>query len=199
MTDRHVLDRLPLWIAGDLDAPETEAVQTHLDQCPDCRIAADRLRESRAWLRETLAPPFGAEDHTHLREAILAQVRQAEPPRRTSRLRSRTTLLATAAAALLLLALADLWRHPPAVPPSPALPAPAGTFVPAPQATARTAPSQPAPLRLARARPAPREAPNGDSGPARIEFQTSDPTVRIIWLARAMPSPDPNPSLPEEP
>ena len=196
MTDRHVLDRLPFWIAGDLDAPETEAVQAHLDQCPDCRAAADRMREGRTWVREALEPPFDAADHTRLREAILAQVRQAEPPRRTSRLTPRAVLLAATAAALLL-TLSHPWHQAPASP-LPAPPALAGTTVPAPQATARTAPPQPAPIRLARARPAPREATDADTGPARIEFQTSDPTVRIIWLARATPHPEPDLSQ-EEP
>ena len=199
MTNRHVLNRLPLWIAGDLDATETEAVQAHLDQCPDCRIAADRLSESRAWVRETLEPPFDAADHVRLREAILVQVRLAEPPHRASRLRPRAALLATAAAALLVLTLSHPWHQAPPASPLPAPPALAGTTtVPAPQATARTAPPRPAPLRLARARPAPREATDADTGPARIEFQTSDPTVRIIWLARATPHPEPDLSQ-EEP
>ena len=199
MTDRHVLDQLPLWIAGDLDAPETEAVQAHLDQCPDCRIAAGRLRDSQAWLRDALEPPFDAADHARLREAVLVQVLQAEPPGRASRLGPRAALLATAAAALLILALSHPWRQAPPASPLPAPPALAGTTVPAPQATAQTTPPRPAPLRLARARPAPREAADADTGPARIEFQTSDPTVRIIWLAQATPSTDSNPSLPEEP
>lgn len=198
MTDRHVLDRLPLWIAGDLDAPETKSVQAHLDQCPDCRSAADRMREGRTWLREALEPPFDAADHACLREAILVQVRLAEPPRWTSRLTPRAVLLAATAAALLL-TLSYPWHQAPPASPLPAPPALAGTTtVPAPQATARTAPPQPAPIRLARARPAPREATDADTGPARIEFQTSDPTVRIIWLAQATPHPEPDLSQ-EEP
>lgn len=199
MTDRHVLDRLPAWIAGDLDAPETGAVQAHLDQCAGCRAAADRIREGQAWLREALESPFDAADHAHLREAVMTQVRHVEPLRRTSPLRPRAALFATAAAALLALALAHPWRHLPSAPPTPAPRLLIEAGIPAPQAATRTAPSSPTPLRLARARPTPREAPDEATGPTRIEFQTSDPSVRIIWLAQARPSPDPNPPLPEAP
>ena len=198
MTNRHVLDRLPFWIAGDLDAPETEAVQAHLNQCLDCRAAADGMREGRAWLREALEPPFDATDHARLRGAILAQICHAEPPRRTSRLTPRAAILVTTAAALVVLALTHPLRHLQPVPPLPAPPPPTGTGISALQAASGTAPSRPGPPRLVRARAAPRQTPDEATGPTRIEFQTSDPTIHIIWLAQATPRPEPDLSQ-EEP
>jgi hypothetical protein len=35
-------------------------------------------------------------------------------------------------------------------------------------------------------------------GPARIEFQTADPTIRIIWLTQTRSLPETHPSLEEK-
>jgi hypothetical protein len=199
MTNRHVLNQLPFWIAGDLDAPETEAVQAHLDQCPDCRAAAEALRTSQAWLREALASPFDAADYAALRESVMAHVRLEPSPRRIARLTPRTAVLAAGAATLLMAILIPLWHRTPGAPPSvastasapAARPLPPPSFHPGPNPPTLPRLARPQPLRMARAEPTP--------GPARIEFQISDPAIRIIWLAQATPSPDPNPSIPEAP
>ncbi|MFN7956964.1 MAG: zf-HC2 domain-containing protein [Holophagaceae bacterium] len=191
---RHVLDLLPLWIGGDLDATDLDAVDRHLAQCPDCRAAAEDLRVSQAWLREALASPFDATDAERLRQGVMAQIPAGARPAR--RLHLRPALLA---AALLVAAL--VWREH------------AGTGTPAsvqaphpsvPSAPAASAPSTPLPELTAlpppRTRPRPRSRPASPAPdePARIEFQTADPTIRIIWLAQARPLPDTAP-FPEEP
>lgn len=196
MSTRHVLDRLPLWVEGDLSAQEAETIQSHLDQCADCQAAAERLRTSQAWLRESLAPPFDAVDHAALRDAVLAQVRSEPSPRRIPRLMPRTALLAACAAALLIAALLPLGHRLPGPPPpvASATPIPSAhplPFVPHPVSHPLPRAARARPLRMARAEP--------PSGPSRIEFQTSDPSIRIIWLAQATPPTDPNPSLPEVP
>lgn len=199
MTMRHVLDRLPLWVAGDLSERDAETVQEHLDHCPDCRTAAEALRTSQAWLREALAPPFDAADHAALREAVMARVRSEPSPRRISRLTPRTVLLAAGAAALLIAALIPLRHRLPAAPPSIASTVSPPAARPLPLPPFHPVPNPPTPLRLGRVRPTSRTRTEPASGPARIEFQTSDPALRIIWLAQATPSPDPNPPLPETP
>ncbi len=199
MTMRHVLDQLPFWVAGELSEGDAEAVQDHLNHCPDCRAAAEALRTSQTWLREALAPPFDAADHAALREAVMARVRLESSPRRIARLRPRTALLAAGAATLLMAVLIPLRHRLPGAPPSvastasapAARPLPPPPFHPGPNPPTLPRLARPRPMRMARAEPAP--------GPARIEFQTSDPAIRIIWLAQAMPSPDPNPPLPEAP
>jgi anti-sigma factor RsiW len=196
MSMRHVLEQLPLWVEGDLSAQEVDAIQNHLDQCADCQAAAERLCTSQAWLREALASPFDAEDHAALREAVLAQVRSEPSPRRVFPLAPRTALLAACAAALLIAILIPLRHRLPAPPPPVAAATPilsAHPLPPLPQPASHPLPraARARPLRMARAEPPP--------GPTRIEFQTSDPSIRIIWLAQATPSTDPNPSLPEAP
>ncbi len=204
MSTRHVLDRLPLWVEGDLPEREAEAIQNHLDHCPDCQAAAKRLRTSqawlrKAWLREALAPPFDVADHAALREAVMAQVRSEPSPRRISRLTPRTALFATGAAALLIAVLVPLRHRLPASPPQVASAPNALSAHPLPPPPSRPAPNPSIPPRLARVRPLRLARAEPPPGPTRIEFQTSDPSIRIIWLAQATPSPDPNPPLPEAP
>lgn len=193
MTRPHVLDQLPLWVEGDLAAPELEAVERHLADCPACREAADQLRQSQAWLREALASPFEAEDRARLRAAVMAHL--ATPPPAPRRFLVPSALLAAAAALL----VAVLTWHPhaegPGLAPPPAPHPPQTAPSPAPEPP--KPPPGPRPQARSRPDPQPDLAPAG--GPARLEFQTADPTIRIIWLAQATPQPDTNPLSPEAP
>ncbi|HJW09484.1 MAG TPA: zf-HC2 domain-containing protein [Holophagaceae bacterium] len=207
MTSPHVLDQLPLWVEGDLPRPELEAVEQHLAGCLDCREAAHQLRQSQAWLRESLASPFEAADHARLQAAVMARLATAAPAPR--RFLAPSAFLAAAAALL----VAVLTWHPRAAgprlapPPEPHPPQAAPNLGPIPSdASPGTAPSPgPGPRPQARSRPAPppdpisQPDPTPQGGPARLEFQTADPTIRIIWLAQATPRPDTKPSLPEAP
>lgn len=189
----HVLDQLPLWIGGDLDAAETASVERHLAQCPACRAEAERLRTSQAWLREAMTPPFDLADGERLHREVMGRLRR-EAVAGPTRPLARPPVLLMACAATLLLAIV-LWRQDPAtVAPKPVIEP--GVLQPQPQ----PAPPQAVPLeppRSARGWPAPHpQVP--PASPARIEFQTADPNIRIIWLAQSGPLPAPPPS-PEEP
>lgn len=204
MTDRHVLDRLPLWVGGDLDPQEMAAVDAHLAACPNCRAAAEAFRQSRVWLTADEGIPFGAGDRAALRAEVMARLR-AHPQRASLRSWIRPAL-ALAAAALLLGIVLPALRRPPSVGAAPRTAAarpdagPAGPSTPTspdPRPRATPAASLMAPSRARRPRdPLPLNAlPDPDAppqdGPARIELQTSNPNVRIIWLARTQaPSDD---------
>ncbi|WP_257312235.1 anti-sigma factor family protein [Geothrix fuzhouensis] len=182
----HVLDQLPLWVGGDLEAAEMAAVDRHMEGCPTCRAASEDLRASQAWTQEAMASPFGAADHARLRRAVMDRVVVESRPRPRSP-RMRPSLLA-AAAALLLASLTWALHQP-----RPATPVPVtGPAVPAPAPQdPKPAPPLPHPA-FARVAPAPARAepPTTPTGPTRIEFQTADPTIRIIWLAQAKPLPE---------
>jgi len=191
----HVLPQLPLWVDGDLDAASLAAVEHHLVQCPDCREAAESLRASQNLLREAMVPPFGVSDRERLRRQVMAQVRAETPAKPVRRLLPRAALLAACAASLLLTVF--LWRrnpavivqHPAAVPNTPRHPQ-----QPPPAVAVR----QDSPLHHTLGSLAPlREAPP-PLGPARIEFQTADPTIRIIWLAQSKPLSDTTPPSEEK-
>ena len=194
----HVLDQLPLWIEGDLAAAELAAVDRHLADCPACRAAAESLRTSQTWLREALAPPFDARDHDAFRRRVMDQIR-AESRAPSRRLNPRPALLAACAAALLVATLT--WRRER---PTSGRPAPMAALQPNPEpapeapSPARAEPTGTAP-RPARPRMATAPADSPPEAPTRIEFQTADPTIRIIWLAQAKPLPEANPPTQEVP
>lgn len=188
----HVLHQLPLWVEGDLDAADMAAVDRHLAQCPDCRSAAGDLRANQNLLREAMASPFEASDREGLRRQVMAQIRAEAAERPVRRLLPRPALLAACAASLLLAFL--WWRQDPVA----AVPQPAPVPKPLMQApllpptmAVRRDPLPPHPRGPVAS---PREAPPS----TRIEFQTADPTIRIIWLAQSKSLPDPTPSTEEK-
>jgi len=185
--------RLPLWVEDDLPGPEAQAMAAHVAQCEGCGAAAEALRASQAWLKG--APePFAESDREEVRRRVLAAL-QAEPARQTLRSWApRSWALPLLAAAVVLAALAlRLTRAATAPAPlqAPLAPAPLQpALVPAPlQAALVPAPPDPAP-RPRRPRP-PQAAAVPETAVARMEFQTSDPHIRIIWLARVQ-HPQPN-------
>jgi len=199
----HVLDQLPLWVEGDLDAASLAAVEHHLAQCPGCAAAAGDLRASQIRLREASTSPFDTSDRARLRRQVMAKVRSEAAARPVRRLAIRPALLAACAASLLLAAL--VWRRghdlqggaPQLMPP----PLPEAVLPSSPpelpsNTVRRQAASHPHP----RGRPASNHdleaAPQGE--PTRIEFQTANPNIRIIWLAQAKPRPETEP-FPEKP
>lgn len=196
----HVLDQLSLWVEGDLPHDAAAAVEDHLTECPACHEAADRLRQSQAWLREALASPFDTTDQNRLRQAVMDRIR-TEPLGAPTRWFVPAPALLVAAAVLVVIVLTWNRPHGKANPISAAGSAPVGEAA---------VPPHPLPPRLelakaahaqaqarSRPRPGPETIPRGE--PTRIEFQTADPTIRIIWLAQATPQPDTNPPLPEAP
>jgi anti-sigma factor RsiW len=202
MTMNHVLDLLPFWVGGDLTREEMEAVDRHLAGCAACRDAATRIRTSQAWLKDALASPFEASDRERLRRGVLDRIRTEPTGRPTRRLALPSSLFATAA----VLLVAFLTWHPyrgtvpvpvQGTPPPPKVAEKASPPVPQP----RTAPPEIARATHLHARSLPKQEsespPQGE--PARIEFQTSDPNIRIIWLAQAKPLPETIPPLQEAP
>lgn len=176
MTASHVLEQLPLWVGGDLAEADAAAVQAHLDRCPDCRAAAQALAGSRDWLLEDSVAPFTAEDRLSLRAEVMARIR-AEHPRR---LRSWPRWLLAAAALG--------WFLLPQGPPRPAPAAVAQRPQPAPLPVPLPVPDPPSPIPVHRVRrpPVPPTPPDlSEPALARIELQTDNPNIRIIWLARS--------------
>jgi len=198
MTTPHVLEQLPLWVEGDLTAQEQAEVERHLAACPSCQAAARNLSTSQTWLREALASPFDAADQARLRGRVLDHLRTEGAAKPVPRLTLRRGFLAACAASLLVATL--VWRSGrsekvepsmPVVAPTPGM----ATTLPAAAQSPMTAPPPSVPARVL---PRTRGVSPSPAGPARIEFQTSDPTIRIIWLAQASVLPSPTPALEEE-
>jgi hypothetical protein len=199
----HVLDLLPLWVEGDLTATERAAVDRHLAVCPACQSAAEQLKTSQAWLREAMAAPFDASDQDRLRRRVMDQIRAEIPAKPIRRLAVRPALLAACVASLLVATL--VWRRgheveggiPQLMPP----PLPEVVQPPsAPDLPSSTVGRQTASLPHPRGRPAPRQdlEASAQGEPTRIEFQTANPTIRIIWLAQSKSLPETTPSIEEK-
>ncbi len=210
MNSFHVIDHLPLWVEGDLPETDSHRVSEHLLGCTSCRATAEALRESQSWLKDSPPPPFDEDDLMELRRKVLKRLpSECLLPSRTKAIRFFHKGPLVAAAAVLLLILLTPWirvqkANPQAEPekrassslnPRLALPP---TEVRAPvQASPRVAPRS-LPIRM------PVMSPNKAMGQeipgetpvtqVRIEMQTSNPAIRIIWLPR---SPSEPPSTPE--
>ena len=195
----HVLDQLPFWVGGDLDESELAAVEAHLSQCPACSQAAEEFKVVQAWLQEDQAASFGEADRTRLRHNVMTAL-SAEARPASRRLRVRRGLLA--AAALLVAGLGWRLEHSETAPipaPSKAKQTAVTPTLPANESRPTVAAAPNSAPRLRRIQPHTESPPGPEAGPTRIEFQTADPNVRIIWLAQAKPLPNLTEVLPEEP
>lgn len=206
MTTRHVLDQLPLWIGEDLPEAASLRVTEHLDACLACRDVAEALRESQAWLKDAPPLPFDEADFTAIRQSVRAQLeREAVAASKPKVLWPfyGNSVLATAAALLLVVmaahrgfqterpANASVGAAPPgSVPPptSPPLKPSAAVAEIVPDAPSPVRPRIPTiPLTTAS------NATHVEVPPLqiRIDLQTPNPNIRIIWL--------PNSSEPSSP
>jgi len=188
MTCSRVEKTLALFVGRDLDPERMSKIAAHLEACERCRGLQAELEAGRVFLEASPAPPLSPADYDTLRRDVWRRIETgAGRPAggRAGRLiLASAGILAVAFAAILVLrARLELPR------------APGGTAAPrkeAPVAALPAAPleetdSPPAPaafgpdnLRKA-VRPARRRP---DPSVVRIEFQTANPDVRIIWLVK---------------
>lgn len=202
---------LPLYASAELAAPQLAQVRAHLAECESCAKAAAEFVSTREWLQQVAAPEFDETFYAELRYAVQQEL--AAQPVRSSWLRWPWWRLVAVATALLLLTIFSLRLFqtkgvPPTdivnVPVLPQLPDAARTLMPPIKVFAQTlkrrtsrqrvrAVPQPetAPEMVAMAEPtkAPEPLPAASvAAPEmlRIEMQTADPNIRIIWLTQNM-------------
>ena len=194
MTTPHVLNQLPLWIEGDLSEAEARPVSDHLESCPSCRACAEALRESQTWLKDVPPLPFEDPDFAQVRRRVLEQLAtDSTAPARIKR--APQTLwrpLLVAAASLLFILLAsrgNLQKPQPviALPPPPSQapePPPTPSLPPVPTTPRVThGPSpNPGPIPLPRPSQGAEPLKEPPTTAIRIELQTPNPNIRIIWL-----------------
>ncbi|MCM3876988.1 MAG: zf-HC2 domain-containing protein [Thermoanaerobaculia bacterium] len=214
MTCARVETLLALHVEGDLAADESRAVEAHMAGCPGCRAEAEAYKRSQSFLREDGPAPFDERDYAEIRRGVRERL-DDRPDRGTLVRRAnifflegkRETALALTAAASLLLAASIALRYRPTAVPGPASFARSG----AAQAEARPlslfkknppgAPELTSVAQEAAARavfPSKQKEMVTRSSPllvgrapasvvSRIELQTANPNVRIIWLVGSQP------------
>jgi len=189
MTCRKMDKALPLFVGRDLDPARMKEVAEHLAACDRCRGLHAELAAGRAFLEASPAAPLSEADDAALRRAVWSRIETGAgrpAPGAAGRLiLASAGLLAAALAAILVVhARPESTRAPgrsggapreePAVA---ALPAPVREEPSAPLAAATSVGDMP--------RKAIRPAGRGpESRVDRIEFQTANPDVRIIWLVK---------------
>lgn len=208
--------QIALLTEGDLRASEAERVELHLARCPQCRLFAEELAASQTALKAygALEPP--PNELVALHSAVMMRIPMYEKPRRFGIF--SFAFAWRFAAAVALLAVGTLaWRALDRNPPPDSVSNVRLTSSPNDSAIIRTetqshstpptaandaARPRPAALNFATVRQARRAAahrraaslPSEPPSVAirenlRIEIQTADPNVRIIWLSNAHNAP----------
>lgn len=213
MKCRRIEESLPLFVSGDLSRRKERVVADHLSGCPDCDTQAAEYRESRAWLQTQGHLDLGESAFDDLRGQVLRRIR-AHPAQSGVRdlrfiLAVVVTFFVIAAGILVYLSKRDSGteqRSAPDLVENPARPAPrepdraeraaASTRVSEKRRPSRRG-SRSSPTEPVVATAAVPQAPafvssvadaasseEDETDTLRIEIQTSDPNIRIIWFAR---------------
>jgi anti-sigma factor RsiW len=179
---------LPLFVGRDLEPARMSEVAAHLAACERCRGLQAELAAGRAFLEASPAPPLSQDDYAELRRAVWRWIETGTgSPAGGGAGRlilASAGILAVAFAAILVLRprpelprasgkTAAAPREEPAVAVLPAVPREEPASPPAP---ATFGPDLRKAVRPAGRRPEP--------SVVRIEFQTANPDVRIIWLVK---------------
>ncbi len=194
---REAKNLMPLYAGADLPAEEARLVTDHLRSCAACRDLLADFEASRGWLQEQAAAPLDDSFLAGMRAGVRQEI--ARPGRWTNWFEWPAWLLrprfALASLTTLLLIAASIWvmTRQETAPPTPEVvrqnDRPEETTPPTEVKIARVRSAKTRARAVKRAIPRPVKSEEMVAGietaPAmtRIEFQTADPTIRIIWLA----------------
>ncbi len=195
---------LPLYTGGDLTLAKMEMVAAHLAGCIDCARAAGELKDARIWLQSFAATEFGEETLLQLRQSIRRKVEsQKKGIERWPWLKIywRPAVLATAVVLIAGALVFSLWNRKPArmaksyTPPpvvevqQPPVKEPddnlAGVNAHSRRRNLRLAHRVEVPAERQLAQTLPSETQPDNRPMVRLEIQTADPNIRIIWLTPA--------------
>jgi hypothetical protein len=187
---------LPLFVGDDLEGRRKREIEEHLAGCEGCRLLQGDLLRGRAWIASIPVPSLGEAESGELRRGVWREIESRGVRAGGAVPRYRRFAVSSAAALLLavLVGLAVLSRGrpgPAASPPAAVIPsAPEERVVAvAPPRTVEEVDESAAPEPVpAKARPLrARAGPHTGAIPSevvKIEFQTANPDVRIIWLVK---------------
>lgn len=186
--------QMAAFAGDDLDGPDRAQMAAHVRDCGACAALAEGYRASVELARESSAPDFDEAYYTSIRAAVLAEI-ATEPRPAPWRQLAVAAAIATLVVATLLAAVVLSTRPTPRgepivvspeAPPTveePETPVPAQPEVVRNEAPRKRSLSQ-------RKRPAPRPAkaaPMDTADMLRIEYQTADPNIRVIWFVPREP------------
>ena len=74
MNCTHVEKQIPLYVGGDLNAQQAAAVRQHLENCERCSGLLTEFEESQSWLRDLKHPKFENVVFDNLRTAVRDEI-----------------------------------------------------------------------------------------------------------------------------
>jgi hypothetical protein len=198
MKCQGVANVLPLYVEGDLPRRKDARVRRHLASCLPCRGLSEEYRRSQQWLHASAGPAVPGDQLEAMRRAVWRRLEEQPRPSRLSlafergwmALRRWASQPAVAVASIGLVVLGSLVMPrvsglggarltvPVEVPREDVADEAATEPSDDPEILAAATPEELAEGAEAEADPA--EDTNSDN--MRIEIQTKDPNVRIIWL-----------------
>lgn len=200
MSCTHISELIPLYISKDLDESEIETVGQHLLSCEPCRSLESQYREADSWLKSLSEVDPGTPANGELRARVNRKLDTVE----TKQIGWETVVFAGAIAAALLItsafaltmysrtdqtnrdagSVAVINKDPVQQTLTPAVPKVVKRRLPARvsshsrvnrnKATAPSTAGEIADIKCG--------SETATHTPMRIEIQTSDPNIRIIWL-----------------
>jgi hypothetical protein len=199
MNCTHTARLLPLYAGDDLDGRRALAVKSHLRSCPACRELAEEYAASGRWLRARAAPAFDDEFFADLRASVRREIARGDAPagfwQRLALRRGWRPAPALVAALLLIVGglLASsrllLTLDPPPPPTLAEAPPPTadegegvGGREIKPGRAPRRRPRAAVSFAVALRESPPEQEPAAEPEMLRVEIQTADPSIRIIWL-----------------
>ena len=211
LTCKRVTRTVSLYLGGDLTLNAQREVAEHLTTCESCRGLVEAFSESTSLLAEACAgPELDAEFYSEIRLAVLSQISRDRGP--LNSLFTRRLIYATAVAAILILSGVGLQYFHPVSSGEPPLDFADTRQVSKEIGSTREA-NYPKAVRsqsgahvsrrlantrgLSMKRPARKQEPfvisptsssdGGKSEISRIEIQTANPNIRIIWFTMKNP------------
>lgn len=67
---------IPLYVGGDLEPDESDAVRLHLESCAGCNRLAEDFYSSRNWFAAAPPPDFDEASFANLRASVLSRIQQ---------------------------------------------------------------------------------------------------------------------------
>ncbi|HYM00919.1 MAG TPA: zf-HC2 domain-containing protein [Blastocatellia bacterium] len=76
MDCRKVEDKIWLYAEGDLEAAQIRKVRSHLDACQSCRKLLDAVLESQGWLKSFKSPDFDETVYRAIRRETMTRIKK---------------------------------------------------------------------------------------------------------------------------
>lgn len=106
MNCRRIEELIPLYVESDLDESQSQAVSLHLASCEACGLLLTEYRDSQQWMRSQATPEFDDDFFDDMRRGVLRSLEEKPQVNWVHRIAERFRLrpvMAVAAALLILI------------------------------------------------------------------------------------------------